>query len=76
MASNKRLGDPLPQSHLRLSSPPSHSEFVAENPQFVAEDNTMDFVSDDGGSSYNLWHCKSARTRENSVRRKSGATSR
>jgi len=31
-------------------------EFIAENPQYVAKDNAMNFLSDDGGSSFNLCH--------------------
>ncbi|GME73680.1 unnamed protein product [Ambrosiozyma monospora] len=31
-------------------------EFVKENPQYVAEDNLMDWVSDDGGATYNGCH--------------------
>jgi alpha 1,2-mannosyltransferase len=34
-------------------------EFVKENPQFVAENNAMGFISDDGGKEYNLCHCSS-----------------
>jgi len=31
-------------------------EFVAENPQYLAPNNSMDFLSDNGGQSYNLCH--------------------
>ncbi|KAI8977740.1 glycosyltransferase family 15 protein [Trametes punicea] len=31
-------------------------EFVKENPQYVAQNNAMGYMSDDGGSSYNLCH--------------------
>ena len=34
------------------------SDFVQKNPQFVAEDNSMDFLSNDGGRSYSLCHCE------------------
>lgn len=34
------------------------TEFVAENPQYLAPNNSMDFLSDNGGQSYNLCHCK------------------
>lgn len=30
---------------------------MKQNPQFVAEDNAMGFLSDDGGDNYNLCHC-------------------
>ena len=30
---------------------------MAENPQYVAEGNAMNYMSDDGGKSYNLCHC-------------------
>ncbi|EIM84738.1 glycosyl transferase [Stereum hirsutum FP-91666 SS1] len=31
-------------------------EFTNQHPEYVAEDNSMDFVSDNGGSKYNLCH--------------------
>ena len=31
--------------------------FIAENPQYVAENNAMGYMSDNGGDSYNLCHC-------------------
>jgi alpha 1,2-mannosyltransferase len=34
------------------------SEFMKENPQYVADGNAMNFLSDNGGSKYNLCHCK------------------
>lgn len=33
-------------------------EFIADNPQYLAEGNAMNYMSDDGGESYNLCHCK------------------
>ena len=33
-------------------------EFTKENPQYVAQNNAMGFLSDNGGTSYNLCHCK------------------
>ena len=33
--------------------------FIAENPQYVAENNAMGYMSEDGGNSYNLCHCES-----------------
>ena len=32
-------------------------EFVKENPQYVAKNNAMGYMSDDNGNSYNLCHC-------------------
>ncbi|KAG5418103.1 KRE2 [Candida metapsilosis] len=31
-------------------------DFIEKNPQYVAKDNFMDFISDDGGATYNLCH--------------------
>ncbi|KAH3678120.1 hypothetical protein WICMUC_001684 [Wickerhamomyces mucosus] len=31
-------------------------EFISENPQYVDKNNLIDFISDDGGASYNLCH--------------------
>lgn len=33
-------------------------DFVEENPQYVADGNAMNFLSNDGGRSYNLCHCE------------------
>lgn len=35
------------------------ADFTAGNSQFVAEGNSMNYMSNDGGNSYNLCHCKS-----------------
>lgn len=35
-----------------------HSEFIADNPGFVEQNNSMDFLSDNGSESYNLCHCE------------------
>ncbi|KAG6814355.1 hypothetical protein H0H92_010940 [Tricholoma furcatifolium] len=32
-------------------------EFIAEHPEYVAKDNSMGFLSDNDGESYNLCHC-------------------
>jgi alpha 1,2-mannosyltransferase len=32
---------------------------MAEHPEYVAQNNAMSFLSDNGGSSYNLCHCTS-----------------
>ncbi len=34
-------------------------DFVKENPQYVAENNAMGYMSEDNGNSYNLCHCES-----------------
>ncbi|KAI5967341.1 KRE2 [Candida margitis] len=31
-------------------------DFIEKNPQYVAKDNFLDFISDDGGKTYNLCH--------------------
>jgi alpha 1,2-mannosyltransferase len=36
----------------------SLSGFIAEHPEHVAPDNAMQFLSDDGGETYNKCHCK------------------
>ena len=33
-----------------------HEKFIKENPQYLAENNFMDFISDDKGETYNLCH--------------------
>ena len=33
-------------------------DFIAENPQYLHPDNSMDFLSDDSGETYNLCHCE------------------
>ena len=35
------------------------AEFIAENPQYVVEGNSMNYMSDNNGDSYNLCHCMS-----------------
>lgn len=32
------------------------SEFIGDNPQYLARPNLLDFLSDDGGETYNLCH--------------------
>ena len=34
------------------------AEFIEQHPEYVASDNAMAFLSDDGGTSYNLCHCR------------------
>jgi len=41
------------------SHPPPLSEFIAQNPQYLAPNNAMDFLSDNGGIDYNDCYCKS-----------------
>ncbi|GMM33918.1 alpha-1,2-mannosyltransferase [Saccharomycopsis crataegensis] len=31
-------------------------KFLSDNPQYIAKDNLLDFISDDGGATYNLCH--------------------
>ena len=53
--------------HLTLTKSLAHprlplsscAEFMAEHPEYVAQNNAMSFLSDNGGSSYNLCHCTS-----------------
>ena len=33
-------------------------EFINSNPNLLAKDNAMSFISDDGGETYNNCHCK------------------
>ena len=33
-----------------------HEKFIKENPQYLAQNNFMDFISDDKGETYNLCH--------------------
>jgi hypothetical protein len=37
----------------------SHLDFITEHPEYVARNNAMDFLSDNGGANYNLCHCTS-----------------
>lgn len=37
------------------------SEFIAEHPQYVSPQNSMNYLSDNGGETYNLCHCESTR---------------
>jgi len=34
------------------------ADFIAEHPQYVAPENALGFLTEDGGNSYNLCHCK------------------
>ena len=36
-------------------------EFIEENPQYVAPDNAMGYLSENGGETYNLCHCECQR---------------
>ena len=36
----------------------SELEFAQDKPQYIAANNSMDFLSDNGGQTYNLCHCK------------------
>ena len=46
------------RGHVMLTDA-SVADFVKENPQYVAQDNALGYLSDDGGNSYNLCHCTS-----------------
>ena len=37
---------------------PTVKEFIEENPQYVAPDNAMGYLSENGGETYNLCHCE------------------
>lgn len=46
--------------HLSSTVRPSHlptADFVTEHPEFVSPNSAMNFISDNGGESYNLCHC-------------------
>src|SRR5579863_3923695 len=47
------LGSCLPSPFLQ------HVDFIREHPEYVAQNNAMGFLSDDGGVDYNLCHCTS-----------------
>jgi len=34
------------------------TDFIKKNPQYVAKDNAMDYLSNDGGRTYSLCHCE------------------
>ena len=34
------------------------AEFMEQHPEYIAKDNAMAFISDDGGNAYNLCHCE------------------
>ena len=38
---------------------PPCADFVAEHPEYVVPNNAMNFLSDNGGTDYNLCHCTS-----------------
>jgi hypothetical protein len=35
------------------------SDFITEHPEYVALNNAMNYLSDNGGTDYNLCHCTS-----------------
>ena len=45
---------PFEINESRLCSP----DFVGLYPEYIAEGNALEFISDDGGESYNLCHCE------------------
>ena len=58
MAHCERCAHPSLESTAR-SHPPLQSEFIAQHPQYLAPNNAMDFLSDNGGIDYNYCYCKS-----------------
>jgi hypothetical protein len=42
-------------------------EFITENPQYLHPDNSMDFLSDNSGETYNLCHCEWTFSRRDSA---------
>ena len=43
----------------RFPALPPTVDFVREHPEYVAQNNAMAFLSDNGGVDYNLCHCTS-----------------
>jgi hypothetical protein len=48
----------FPTEHANLRRP-SLADFITEHPEHLAPNNAMNFLSDNGGASYNLCHCTS-----------------
>lgn len=48
-----------PTRALRAHAFHSHVGFITEHPEYVARNNAMGFLSDNGGADYNLCHCTS-----------------
>jgi hypothetical protein len=46
-------------SRMQPASPFSLTDFISAHPEYVAPNNAMGFVSDDGGADYNLCICRS-----------------
>ncbi len=44
---------------------PSCADFIDEHPEYIVPDHAMNFLSDNGGTDYNLCHCKSIATNRN-----------
>ena len=44
------------------------AEFIKLHPDYLAADNAMAFLSDDGGDTYNKCHCKSSTGRRNKLK--------
>ena len=40
-------------------APSFRSDFITEHPEYVAPNNAMNYLSDNGGTDYNLCHCTS-----------------
>ncbi|KAF7359002.1 Glycosyltransferase family 15 protein [Mycena sanguinolenta] len=49
----------LDLSSTRTNTNTTHTEFMKQNPSYVAPDNAMGFMSENGGQDYNMCHCAS-----------------
>jgi alpha 1,2-mannosyltransferase len=54
MAARQRFIYLVGSSDRRLTT---FEDFARDHPQYLSKDNSLRFVSDDGGDSYNLCHC-------------------
>lgn len=46
-----------PQQSTLTHAGPSFADFITEHPEHLAPNNAMNYLSDNGGASYNLCHC-------------------
>lgn len=44
--------------HIELALMCVSLEFIDKHPEYLPKDNAMQFISDDGGNTYNRCHCK------------------
>ena len=47
---------------LRFANKNRCLEFVRDHPHYLSKNNSLQFLSDNGGESYNLCHCKSSKS--------------